>query len=478
MDGRMIGFNHGHRSFFFNASTRRRVNASTFHRYRFADSFLVIFFACFSLHASDPSIDENALFADTVTVVQSKGLVDTAHMKDATEKKGTSIGGEVIASATGVATRDWLRGYHAKDTYLASLLVGNLLVDARLLNNVKAFANGEVDYSPSSDTVGVMLRELFLDANINKAVYFRAGKQVLQWGRCFLWNPTDLINVEKKTFIDKIGSREGTYGLRVHAPFGTKMNLYSFINLNSVDRVDRTAAALKFEFLTGGTEMAFSLWGKQNRPPVAGYDFSTQVFNINIYGEAAVSNGDNAPVMKESGGVLRVDSVSYGWIPRVSIGLNRMFDFFDIKDGISVGAEFFYNGGGYSGNVFNDGRIYLFRDSVTITIPDHPPVKVAAGDKKTFLLFNGLYEPNYHSRYYAAIFTGINRFLLSDLAFNLNALANLEQQCGVLSASFSYTTLSNLTFGITADGYFGAANTEYTLSNSAWDARLSVGVRF
>jgi len=162
----------------------------------------------------------------------------------------------------------------------------------------------------------------------------------------------------------------------------------------------------------------------------------------------------------------------------VSIGLNRMFDFFDIKDGISVGAEFFYNGGGYSGNVFNDGRIYLFRDSVTITIPDHPPVKVAAGDKKTFLLFNGLYEPNYHSRYYAAIFTGINRFLLSDLAFNLNALANLEQQCGVLSASFSYTTLSNLTFGITADGYFGAANTEYTLSNSAWDARLSVGVRF
>jgi hypothetical protein len=429
--------------------------------------------------ASEPAIDENALFADTATVVAQKGLVDSAHMKDATEKKGTSIGGEVIAAATGVATRNWLyNGHHATDTYLGSLLVGNLLLDARLLDNVKAYANAEVDYSPSSDTTGVALRELFMDANINRKLYFRAGKQVLQWGRCFLWNPTDLINVEKKPFIEKIGSREGTYGLRVHAPFGTKMNLYSFVNLNSVDRVDKTAAAAKFEFLAGGTEMAFSLWGKENRPPVAGYDFSTQAFNINVYGEAAVSKGNNTPVMKESSGMLYVDSLTYGWIPRVSIGLNRTFDFFDIKDGISVGAEVFYNGGGYSGNVFANDTIYRYRDSVMVAIPNIAPVKVGAGDKKTFLIYNGLYEPNYHSRYYAAIFTGINRFLLSDLTLNINALANLEQRCGVLSGSFSYTTLSNLTFGITVDGYLGAANTEYTFWGGAWDARLSVGVRF
>ncbi|HMD68352.1 MAG TPA: hypothetical protein VKF42_05675, partial [Chitinivibrionales bacterium] len=393
-------------------------------------------------------------------------------------KRGTTIGGEIIAAATGVATRDWLHGYHAADTYLASLLVGNLLLDARLLDNVKAYGNGEVDYSPSADTVGVSLRELFMDANINRKVYFRAGKQVLQWGRCYLWNPTDLINVEKKPFIDKIGSREGTYGVRVHAPFGTKMNLYSFVNLNSVDRVDKTAAALKFEFLAGGTEMAFSLWGKENRTPVAGYDFSTQAFNINFYGEATISNGNNTPKMREFNGVLYIDTVSYGWTPCVSLGFNRLFDFFDIKDGITVGAEVFYDGGGYSGNVFADNQTFLYRDSVMVVVPNLAPVKVGSGDKKTFLLYNGLYEPNYHSRYYAAVFTGINRFLLSDLTFNLNALANFEQRCGIVSGSFSYTTLSNLTFGVTVDGYLGAANTEYTFWGGACDARLSVGVRF
>jgi hypothetical protein len=437
------------------------------------------FVFCNLAWAGDTAVDENALFADTATVVQQKGLVDSAHMKDATEKKGTSIGGNVIAAAIGTATRDWLfKGHHTSDTYLTSLLVGNILLDARLLDNVKAFGNGEVDYSPSSDTIDVDLRELFIDANINKQVYFRAGKQVLQWGRCFLWNPTDLINVEKKPFIDKIGSREGTYGLRVHAPFGTKMNLYSFINLNSVDRVDKTAAALKFEFLAGGTEMAFSLWGKENRPPVAGYDFSAQAFNINFYGEATISNGDNTARIKEAGGILSIDSVSYGWTPRVSLGLNRLFDLFDIKDGITVGAEVFYNGGGYSGNIFSDSRMFFFRDTVTVAVPQHAPVKTAAGTREMFLLANGLYEPNYHSRYYAAIFTGINRFLLSDMTLNLNALANLEQRCGVVSLSYAYTTLSNLTFGITADGYFGASNTEYTFFNGAWDTRVTVGVSF
>jgi hypothetical protein len=352
------------------------------------------------------------------------------------------------------------------------------MLDARLLNNVKAFGNCEVDYSSSSDTIGVALREMFIDANIKKQVYFRAGKQVLQWGRCYLWNPTDLVNVEKKPFIEKIGAREGTYGLRVHAPFGTKINAYSFVNLQDVDRVDRIAGTVKLEFLTGGTEMAVSLWGKNNRPPVAGYDFSTQAFTINLYGEISVSDGDNIPRMKEENGTLFIDTARIGWTPSASLGINRMFDFFDIHDGLMVSGEFFYNGGGYRENVFQDSRVYAFRDSVKLRVPGVPMMNVGRGDKKTFLLANNLWDPNYHSRYYAALFTGINRFLLSDLQFNLNALANIEQRCGIISGSFSYTTLSNVTLGITVSGYLGGKNTEYTFSNNAMDVRLMAGVAF
>jgi hypothetical protein len=430
--------------------------------------------------AADPSIDENELFADTTTLSRQKDLVDSSkvHVQDATERKTTTISGDITAAATGVALRDYMHGHHVTDTYLASLLVGNILLDARLLNNVKAFANCEADYSASSDTIGVSLREMFIDANISKQVYFRAGKQVLQWGRCFLWNPTDLINVEKKPFIEKIGAREGTYGLRVHAPFGTKVNAYSFVNLQGVDRADKIAGTVKLEFLTGGTEMAVSLWGKNNRPPVAGYDFSTQAFDINIYGEASISNGSNTPKMKEKNGILSIDTAMTGWNPRVSLGASRFFDFFDIHDGITVGVEAFYNGDGYKDNIFRDNKYYKFHDSVTFFVPKGPSMKLGMGDKKTFLLANNLWDPNYHSQYYVAVFTGISRFLLSDLALNLNAIANVEQGCGILSGSFSYTTLSNLTLGITIDGYLGGENTEYTFSKSAMDVRVTARLAF
>ena len=131
------------------------------------------------------------------------------------------------------------------------------------------FGNLEVNYFPGFDTSNVMyrvsrvdnsyllyLRELFMDFNFNRSIYFRIGKQVLQWGRCYFWNPTDLINVERNSFVEKIGSREGVYGARLHVPFGTIANIYSFINIQSVNRIDSISGSVKFEYLLGRSEMA------------------------------------------------------------------------------------------------------------------------------------------------------------------------------------------------------------------------------
>jgi hypothetical protein len=56
--------------------------------------------------AADPSVDENALFADTTTLSQQKGLVDSVHLKDATEQKATAISGDITAAATASELRD------------------------------------------------------------------------------------------------------------------------------------------------------------------------------------------------------------------------------------------------------------------------------------------------------------------------------------------------------------------------------------
>jgi len=453
---------------------------------------LIALFACALCagvaFAEDAKVDENEMFSDTASVTTAKGLVDSAHMKDVTEKKTTSIGGQVTAYGIGSANRGWFNTYHADSTSFASVLVGVFELDARLLDNVKVFGNCEVDYMPTNSMQGsspymandsepaVNLRELFFDANIGKQVYFRAGKQVLQWGRCLLWNPTDLVNVEQVPFISKIGEREGAYGVRIHAPFGTKWNAYSFIDLKNAARVDEIAVTGKLEMLLSGTEMAFSAWGKENHPPVVGYDFSTQAGNVNFYGECSIANGNNSLRLKQTGDSLYVDNYYYtGWTPKISLGMNRFFDFFDIHDGISVGAEFFYNGAGYTDNIFADKNKYRY--NAPVTIPGTNTV-VLGGSKSLFLVGNNLYDVNYHSCYYAALFTGISRFILSDLSLNVNGIANISQSCGEIMASVGYTTLSNLTLSAMIVGYCGHADAEYTFINHGMDVRLSASVAF
>jgi hypothetical protein len=102
-----------------------------------------------------------------------------------------------------------------------------------------------------------------MDFNLKNKIYFRTGKQVLQWGRCYLWNPTDFVNIDKQTFLTRIGYREGTNGIKLHIPFGTKYNFYNFLNFTDAQEFGDQSLASKFEFLIENTEMAFSVFTKK-----------------------------------------------------------------------------------------------------------------------------------------------------------------------------------------------------------------------
>ncbi len=423
------------------------------------------------------AVDENALFADTVSIVPQKGLVDTAHMKDATETKSTNIGGEVIVASIGSANEDFLTHTRLGNTAVTNMLVGSVDLDARLIEGTKVFGNLETDYVPSLDSAqmySIYLRELFLDFNADRRVYFRIGQQVLQWGTCFFWNPTDLVNVEKKPFIDKIGSQEGTLGGRIHMPFSTTANLYAFVDLHSATRADSIALSVKGEYLIGGTEMALSAWGKRGKPIVLGYSLSTRALGLDITGEAAVSNGNVMPHIAVHDSALGFDTLRNGVEPRVCIGASRSFDFMGFHDALTVEAEGFYNGSGYTRNVFADTTHYPVAGAFSSPSPVPPPRLTQA----QFLLASGLYDANYHSPYYAALFIGISRFVLSELTFNVNGIMNISQNCGIVTGSIAYTTLSNLTLGATLIGYLGPTGTEYTYYGQSMALRLTADVRF
>lgn len=448
---------------------------------------LLFFFA--SVDAQQEEFDENALFSDTATIVALDSGSVVTEKANVTEKVRTSIGGEVTGASEIVTTRKFMDKPQLSNTAMLNRLVGSLTLDSRLQNDTKVFGNLEVNYYPGFDTSNVLyhssrikesyslyLRELFLDFNFNRAAYFRIGKQVLQWGRCYFWNPTDLINVEKNSFVEKIGSREGVYGARLHVPFGTTANLYSFVNMQSVNRIDSLSATVKFEYLLGRNEMALSVWGKRGKPVVLGYDISTRLGELDINGEISLTTGgDFTASITQRDSSLFVEEVSDGVTPRLSLSVGRSFGFMGFPNAMTINLEGFYNGGGYEGNLFRDTSRYVINADRFKSLSYEMKPRAT----KTEVLFEGnLYEPNYHSRYYVALFINVSRLFLSGLSCNLAGIVNVEQASSMITGTFSYNMLNNVTISSTLTGYIGEKNTEYTLYDQLLGLRLAASVGF
>lgn len=352
------------------------------------------------------------------------------------------------------------------DTYA----VANFALDARLERGYKAYANLETAHHSSAGGTDFRLREAFVDFNLARRAWFRAGKQVLQWGRCALWNPTDLINVEKTPFIRRIGAREGAAGLKLHIPYGTRYNLYAFLDTGSAREDRDAAAAVKFELLAGRTEMAFSAWNRRGSYPVLGYDISSRLGEVDIKGEVSASRRDNAYYIREDAGVLSVYRKDRAWPVRAALNLSRGFRVGDFNDRLTAAAEFFYHANGYASAPFRDRALYAFTGPLAPAFP--------AGTKGAYLLGSGLYEPNHLGRRYAALFTTFTRFIVTDLALTGNYIRNLDDRSGAVSAGLTYTDINGFTAGFLGTLFTGPARSEYTYAGVRGLAQLTAGVSF
>jgi hypothetical protein len=426
--------------------------------------------------ADDAAVNEDELFSDPGTVVESKKY-EKENLDADQNKKRIGLSGEILSVNQYFAPRDDEAAVKQDGSEFRPYIIGTIFTDIRLPSDVKGFGNFEALHEARENETTLGVKELFVDFNLGRAVYFRTGKQVLQWGRCYLWNPTDLVNIEKKTFLTKIGSREGTYGLKLHVPFGTKVNMYGFADTNETDHVSEIAGAYKLEFLAGATEMALSVWGKDHYRPVYGYDFSTRLLGIDIVGEASASYGSNTWKLDETGGVLTAERERGRWIPKASIDFGHAFDFNDQPDKIQVNLEFFYNGDGYRDNVFSDRKTYFYDKPVTVEA-DGVKVALPAGTKDIYLLGNDLYEPNYHSAYYAALFTTVNKFFTSDFSFKLNCISNIEQRSFIVSTGLAYANINDFKAGIEVYTFIGDRYTEYTASGGLVEVLLTAGLVF
>jgi hypothetical protein len=394
-----------------------------------------------SIHSQE--FDESSLFEDTVTVTQAP-LNNTEEIS--TDEKKLGVSGTVTSAISVIMPRKDF------DTPLSSpSITADILLDARLKGGIKGFVSGEAVYSPVGLTSTTFtLPEAFIDINFRNKVYLRTGKQVLQWGRGYLWNPTDLINVERKTFVQRIGLREGAYGVKAHVPFGTRLNFYGFIDLRGADSLEKSAASFKTEFTVKSTEMAFAVWKKESKQPVFGYDFSSSLFGTSIAGEASLFRKDNEMFATINNDILKEERGEKEWATRAALTVNRSFSINGIPDRLALIAEGFYNSTGYSSSFIKDAA--------------SPNVSSQSGmNAILFAAMNGLYKPNEVSKYYVALFANISRFINSNMSLSVNAIGNIEQNSVLLYTALSYNDLRDLSINLSISGGIGPENTEYTL---------------
>jgi|GEM_PF-1107005 len=426
--------------------------------------FFVVGFVFFLLLCSGSSVFA-VESAGSLDSVQEAQLFENAEpvkqeLQAQVEKESVGFSGQLQSRNWYAMTRDWLSGHGtgAKNS-LTSLTQGNLFLDVRLKKGIKAFANVEIqDYSTkvtsgtSSLSTLFAVKELFIDFNANQAAYVRVGKQLVQWGRTFFWNPTDLVNIEKRSFLDLNRQREGTYGTRIHLPFGAEKNLYFFVSNQQATNLDQLALSSKYEWVTDKTEMSVSFWAKPYKPMVVGYDVSSRFLDLDLACETTLQFADSKPKFELKNGLASEYRYS-GIIPRVAVNATKTFDA-NYKEQISYTTEIFYNGLGYSSNVFAN------------------PVLAQN------LVSSGQIESMYHSQWYAAQFLSVSKFPISDTTLSLNSIFNLNDGSFIVSPALNWAIIDHLSVGTAVSFFGGPKDAEFTYSGSGILTELSLTAQF
>ncbi len=420
------------------------------------------------------------MFSDEDTVTPVEKMTDSK-FEENNEKESVGFSGAINSRNSYSMNRDWLIGNNASTAQnnLGNQIQTNAQLEARLKHSTKAvvnlvnniYAQGRTEQRTFQDaTTGATSRvnetvyadyrftEAFVDTNINRAVYFRAGKQVLVWGRGFFWNPSDVINAELRSATDAFQFREGTYGLRTHVPFGSSLNFYAFTGVGRSNRAEDMIQAFKAEVAVSRAEFATGVIMGQKKVPTYIAEASTRFLTLDWRAEVTYAYGDNAqridpgsfnilnPVMYQ----LRDQHVFKG-----VLGFGRSFEVFDVANRLGINVEYFYNGAGYKENVFAESPLV-----------------------RAYFVQNGAYRPNFYGMHYLGLFVTYAKFFVNDLTLGLNGFGNLSDKTFVFSNIFTYLPLFNLTLTWQNNIFTGQSIGEYTVSGLGWYTEFSARVSF
>jgi hypothetical protein len=339
---------------------------------------------------------------------------------------------------------------------------------------------------PSSDSVAglygrgtrgpsVALDQLWLRFDLLRTVFVTAGKQHVRWGTARFWAPTDYLHLQVRNPLLPFDPRTGTTMLKLHLPWEEKgWNFYAYALPESATTTSQpadVAGALRAEIVLGSFEAGVGVFGRRNSKAKLAADLSFGIWDLDFYGEAALRNaGDvdfvsfhraqiaqvpgSSPAQYQdttTGAIVDATSTTSlvdafypvqrgsGWKPQVTGGVSYTRLYAD-KDTFTLGAEYFYNGLGYSDPKAYPGVLFL---------PHATPLANPAA-------------PFYLGKHYLGVFATFPApYSWDNTTFTLSNLANLSDLSGITRLDYSLVVLTHVRFEAYGAVRWGQRNGEF-----------------
>lgn len=320
---------------------------------------------------SDSTIetDEDALFGSDDDMFSEPLIEDAEETGDGGDPPGTSllvsdtveIGGRYSLQVQTSARWDdpadvFTEVLNPDSVSMSTALSTRLFFDARPDENFRVFGKMTASYPfETDDPTGRELQdvfhveELFSDFNWNDKVFFRGGKQTLNWGVGYFYSPADLLNIAEIDPEDPEAELEGPVALRANIPLGVD-NLYFYALPTAGDEPFDIGLAAKGEIVIGGGEVGMGVIYQRDAAPAGMITVSTSVGDFDLFGEGVLSYGSNRTFVVETDAFpgLETEDRNDEFFFNATAGFRWSDSIGDTSSTASVVAQYLYNDEGYS----------------------------------------------------------------------------------------------------------------------------------
>ena len=343
----------------------------------------------------------------------------------------------------------WDTLFNEGTSFLASWLAADLFFDARPKRDFRVFGKVKAAYEyPYDWDIGIF--ELFADFQYEDLLFFRAGKQTVQWGVGYFFSPADVLNLVSIDPEDPEAEREGPIAVKTHVPFAAP-NAYLYLVANDIDKPTEIAVGPKLELLLGNYELGVGGLYQSDLSPKGMLTLTGPLWELDLFAEAMIQWGSDITFVRSI--VLAPFYETYTRDELLFSG-TAGFAYVNPDWDLTVVAEYFFNGQGYAGQ-FPSVAVRLALDDEAITFADFPV---------------------YPGRHYLA--AGVNWFELLDSSFSLLViyLANLSDGSGMIIPSVTWGPIEHLSLSTGLRIGYGEIGDEYAPAGGSLAYTFSVSI--